>query len=419
MGKIKDFFNRLDEGSLIRWIPLLLVPTIYIFISVFLHGGEVSYINNFEYFISLMIPLAILFIIHDILLVRQLYNKGKKALYLAFLFISLAIFFTSAFIRLYDGTPPHHHPSFMHPHPTEEQRIHSDRPNDDGKHHTIDDMKRPHKGHNQPPHDGNKHHEKPDRKHKDKRHVPGPDPLALDMVLALLLVISDFVVNLYIVSSREKKRFEALEHERLNNELQYLKAQLNPHFFMNTLNNIHGMVDIDQQKAQEMIMELSKLMRYVLYEGERNLTTLSTEVEFIQNYVALMRKRYSQKKVDINVKMPDSDLYGVKLPPLLFMVLIENAFKHGISYRSHSEITIQLEILLGSRLRLTCTNTISENSLNTGSDYGGIGLKNLRKRLNLLFGSKYKLDISEQEKTYNAILTIPYEYDDNDKVSGD
>ena len=151
MGKIKDFFNRLDEGSLIRWIPLLLVPTIYFFISVFLHGGEVSDIDNFEYFISLMIPLAILFIIHDILLVRQLYNKGKKALYLAFLFISLAIFCISAFIRLYDGTPPHHHPSFMHPHPTEEQRIHSDRPNDDGQHHTIDDMKRPHKGHNQPP----------------------------------------------------------------------------------------------------------------------------------------------------------------------------------------------------------------------------------------------------------------------------
>lgn len=419
MGKIKDFFSRLDEGSLIRWIPLLLIPTIYFFISFFLHSGKVSYVNDFEYFLGLLIHLTILFAVHDLLLVRQFYNKGKKILYSISLVIILSIFCTVSFARLYDGTPPHHEPSHMHPHPKDEKKDANDgnfgapqkgRPPKDNK------TRPPHDDKGKPPH-GDKHRGKPGDKHK--KHVPGPNPLALDMVLALLLVVSDFVVNLYVVSSREKKRFEALEHERLNNELQYLKAQLNPHFFMNTLNNIHGMVDIDQQKAQEMIMELSKLMRYVLYEGERNLTTLSTEVEFIQNYVALMRKRYSQKKVDIIVNMPDSDLYGVKLPPLLFMVLIENAFKHGISYRSHSEITIQLEVLLGSRLRLTCINTRREKSQNTGSDYGGIGLKNLRKRLDLLFGTKYKLDISEQEKTYNAILTIPYEYDDNDKVSGD
>ena len=188
---------------------------------------------------------------------------------------------------------------------------------------------------------------------------------------------------------------------------------------MNTLNNIHGMVEINPTNAQEMIMELSKLMRYVLYEGERNFTTLSTEVEFIENYASLMRKRYSTKKVDITLRLPHDELYGIKLPPLLFMVIIENAFKHGISYRSHSDISIELDVLPKNRLKLTCTNSKWEKKQDSANNYGGIGLKNLKKRLSLLYGSQFSLEKEENDIMYKAILTIPYENDENHKVSGD
>ena len=188
---------------------------------------------------------------------------------------------------------------------------------------------------------------------------------------------------------------------------------------MNTLNNIHGMVEINPKTAQEMVIELSKLMRYVLYEGERRYTTLKTEVEFIENYVALMRKRYSSRKVDVRLKMPDTDLYGIKLPPLLFMVMIENAFKHGISYKRHTDILITVEVLTDRQIHFMCKNSKRECPESDEKKYSGLGLKNLRKRLDLLYGENYSLNIEDEDDTYTVNLIIPYEYDDNDKVSGD
>ena len=118
-----------------------------------------------------------------------------------------------------------------------------------------------------------------------------------------------------------------LEKENLNQQLEYLKYQINPHFFMNTLNNIHALVDIDPEKAKTTIVELSKMMRYLLYEGNNSLIPLHREVEFLRNYITLMKLRYTDKvkiDTDIPVSLPDR-----RLPPLLLITFVENAFKHG------------------------------------------------------------------------------------------
>lgn len=126
---------------------------------------------------------------------------------------------------------------------------------------------------------------------------------------------------------------------------------------MNMLNNIHGMVEMDPARAQVMIMELSKLMRYVLYEGANPRTLLSRETDFIASYVELMRKRYSSWKVRISLEQPERNREHVFLPPLLFISVIENAFKHGISYQSPSFVEIRL-CMEKDTLRLDCVNSV-------------------------------------------------------------
>ena len=137
--------------------------------------------------------------------------------------------------------------------------------------------------------------------------VPGGmlNPMLLDLVIATLMLGFDLAIALFSRYQEEQEKARRLEAAHLRHELEHLKAQVNPHFFMNMLNNIHGMVEMDPAKAQVMIMELSKLMRYVLYEGARQRTSLYKEMDFISCYVELMRKRYSSRKVRISLELPE------------------------------------------------------------------------------------------------------------------
>ncbi|MGM9759726.1 MAG: sensor histidine kinase [Parabacteroides sp.] len=246
----------------------------------------------------------------------------------------------------------------------------------------------------------------PERFHGPKKPRHGlPNPVVLDGMIALLLMGSDLALGLLIQSAKEKRRLEVLEHERLQQELDGLKAQINPHFLMNVLNNIHGMVEIEPQKAQTMIVELSALMRYVLYEGACQYIDVLKEMHFISNYIALMSKRYSSRRVQIDLQLPETVPPGRTVPPLLFLVLIENAFKHGISYRKLS--TLQFTVTLSEeRIVLTCINNRINRS-EVPAKEGGIGLVNLRKRLQLLFDDNYRFDIEETEVYYKSTLEIP------------
>lgn len=219
----------------------------------------------------------------------------------------------------------------------------------------------------------------------------------------LLLMGMNLGVKLYFRSQEATKAITQIEKHALERQLQYLKYQVNPHFFMNTLNNIHALVDIDPERAKTSIVELSKLMRYVLYEGNNKLTSLSREVQFLRNYVQLMSMRYTGNVsicLDVPEVLPDS-----MLPPLLLVIFVENAFKHGISYRTKSFVEISLQPH-GDRLLFSCRNSRPEIKHDENMK-GGVGLSNVRRRLDLLFPDDYTLDIKETDDTYTVKLEIP------------
>lgn len=219
----------------------------------------------------------------------------------------------------------------------------------------------------------------------------------------LLLMGMNLGVKLYFMSQRDRERQKIINQRNLEQQMEYLKYQVNPHFFMNTLNNIHALVDIDPERAKTTIVELSKMMRHILYEGSKKLIPLTREVEFLNLYVQLMRLRYT-RKVHINVDVPPQ-LPELKLPPLMLIIFVENAFKHGISYREESFIDIKLRVE-NKRLLFSCCNS-KPTQVQRTNEKGGMGLQNVRQRLELLYDDDYTLDISDGEKTYEVKLDIP------------
>ena len=223
----------------------------------------------------------------------------------------------------------------------------------------------------------------------------------INLTIAILLIGFNLTIKLFIKSLRDEEVMKDLEHQKLESELQYLKYQLNPHFFMNTLNNIHALIDIDSRKAKTSIIELSKLMRYVLYESNKDYIELPKEIIFLQNYIELMRLRFTESlniQTDFPLIVPE-----VKIPPLLLISLLENAFKHGVSYREASFIHICLKIDDGS-LIFKCSNSKHRTKKD---EHHGVELENVKKRLQLLFGNNYTYTINENENEYNVSLNIP------------
>lgn len=221
------------------------------------------------------------------------------------------------------------------------------------------------------------------------------------MLIVLLMFSFNIAVKLFFKSMRDQEAMKELERNNLQTELDYLKYQINPHFFMNTLNNIHALVDIDTEKAKQTIVELSRLMRYVLYESNNRLILLSKEVQFLNHYIELMRIRYTDK-VRIDVSFP-TDTGEIQVPPLLFVSFVENAFKHGVSYQSPSFVSVSLQIE-GDEIIFCCANS---NYNMTEDQHHGIGLDNIRKRLRLLFGNRYELSIDEKPDCFNVQLSVP------------
>ena len=223
----------------------------------------------------------------------------------------------------------------------------------------------------------------------------------ISVIILILMFGMNLGIKLFFKQEEDEKKLQQLRAENLNQQLTYLKYQINPHFFMNTLNNIHALVDIDPEKAKESIIELSKLMRYVLYDGNMRMSSLQKENDFIANYIELMRLRYSDK-VDIRVDT-DSSFPDAMIASLITVTYVENAFKHGISYNLNSFIHITAHVSDG-RFLFTCRNSKHKEST---EEHGGVGLENTRKRLNLIYGEDYTLNIEDTEDAYNVELDIP------------
>lgn len=219
----------------------------------------------------------------------------------------------------------------------------------------------------------------------------------------LLLMGMNLGVKLYFKSQEDSKLLSQIDKHNLERQLEYLKYQVNPHFFMNTLNNIHALVDIDPERAKTTIVELSKMMRYILYEGSNRMIPLPREVQFLSNYVQLMRLRYTDK-VSIRMSAP-SNLPDMMIPPLLLIMFVENAFKHGISYRKESFVYITVDVT-DNHLKFVCRNSKQHLTVKEKKG-GGMGLVNVRRRLDLLFQDTYTLKIEDRENEYDVSLDLP------------
>ncbi len=225
----------------------------------------------------------------------------------------------------------------------------------------------------------------------------------ISTIMLILMLGMNVGVKLYFKQRDDQRRLERLEKENLEQQLEYLRYQINPHFLMNTLNNIHALVDIDAEQAKATIVELSKIMRFALYEGSKQQVPLSRDIAFLQSYISLMRLRYSSK-VAITVDIP-ADLPETDIPPMLFITFVENAFKHGVSYRQESFIDIRLTIE-GRHLLFVCRNSkVAKENLPPKQE-GGVGLQNVKKRLQLIYGDNHQLDIADEEGVYTVKLQL-------------
>lgn len=203
----------------------------------------------------------------------------------------------------------------------------------------------------------------------------------------------------------EKARAEA-ELRRSEAELSNLKNQINPHFLLNTLNNIYALTAFDSEKAQNAIIELSRMLRYMLYENQTDRVCLNREIAFLQSYVELMKLRIDSKvEVLTTFDVPAAD--DLRVAPLIFISLVENAFKHGISPTEKSFIHLRLEADR-NLLRFTCTNSNFPKNKQTDKAPGGIGLKQVSQRLNLSYPGHYtwKAGLSADGKTYHSEIII-------------
>lgn len=224
----------------------------------------------------------------------------------------------------------------------------------------------------------------------------------------IILLISGFIklANSLIISEKQKK---ALENERLNAELNFLKLQINPHFLFNTLNSIYSQAHLKSEQTEYSILKFSQIMRYVLYDSTTEKIPLTKDLEYIRNYIDLQKLRISKNiTIQYEVAGVTNDLL---IAPLLLITFIENAFKHGISYSSPSAIDIKIGVI-GTDLRLTVGNTIIRRPTSTGGTTGGgVGLVNARRRLDVLYPGRYLLDINDNNSIYVVNLKINLDHE--------
>ena len=233
----------------------------------------------------------------------------------------------------------------------------------------------------------------------------GP-PFQLFIYVQMLSYAAPLLFSIAIKTTKRWVKTEAEKKEadnfKLQTELQHLRYQLQPHFFFNSLNNIYSLVDISPDKAKSTIHSLSKLMRYLLYETSTEFIPLSKEIEFMRKYIELMKLRLTDKTT-VESSFPLSEPQ-IKIAPLLFISLIENAFKHGVSANKESVISIDMITQDNSVIfQIENYNFPKEHTDKSGS---GIGLPNLEKRLQLLYPNKHQFTQETKDGIYSVYLKI-------------
>lgn len=238
----------------------------------------------------------------------------------------------------------------------------------------------------------------------------------------LLFTLTDILPAIALASSAKllkgriatQKKLQALEREKQATELHFLKAQTNPHFLFNTLNNIYGIARKGDPPTAEAILKLAGIMRYILKECKQERISLEKELSLIQDYIALEKMRYDER-LQLSFKQK-GDIATIMIPPLILLPFVENAFKHGVSEtRFEAQILIVLEVDAG-KLLFKIENTY-DPEVETSEE--GIGLQNIKRQLELQFEDHYQLEIDQKEDVFSVQLLIQlaaYEYESKTKL---
>jgi two-component system sensor histidine kinase AlgZ len=225
------------------------------------------------------------------------------------------------------------------------------------------------------------------------------DSDALIIVAFVYFPVLFFLITRWIF--KQTKSILSLKNEKAKTELMHLKSQVNPHFFFNMLNNLYGWVDKDPVKAKKLIISLSEMMRYSIYEGEKDSVSLEDEVVYMQQYIDLHRMRY-HKEIDVQFEI-DTTEKPVHVMPLLFIILLENAFKHGVeNLRENAFVHLKM-VANDKQVIFEITNNFDPKEIPATP---GIGIQNLKRRLELVYPKKHSLVLDSDNGIYKAKLTL-------------
>lgn len=218
----------------------------------------------------------------------------------------------------------------------------------------------------------------------------------------LMLIAITTVLYLLKAHGQKERRLKELENKNLKSELNLLKSQVNPHFLFNALNSVYVLIKENQEKARETLARISDMLSHQLYDGSKEKVVLEKEVQHIKNYVELEKIRQGERvKVNLNLKGRSNHK---KIVPMLLIPFVENAFKHGLkSGLKHYEIDIEIE-LESDLLHFHCRNQYRKNGEISG--HGGLGLENVKRRLELLYPGKHQLNISDHNGSFDVGLEI-------------
>jgi two-component system LytT family sensor kinase len=222
-----------------------------------------------------------------------------------------------------------------------------------------------------------------------------------DCVLASCTALS---ARLYFRQQQLQQREAQLRAEKLDAELQALKSQIHPHFLFNTINNLYALARRKSDKTAPVALKLASLLRYILYESVKPAVRLEQEVQNLRDYVELEKLRFDEARLTVKMAV-EMDNPLQQITPLLLLPLVENAFKHGVSeQREEARIDIRIE-LKNSTLEVNIRNT---KSADPQENPQGIGLKNVRRQLELLYPGRHRLDITTEENTFSVDLRIDF-----------
>ncbi|KQT35761.1 histidine kinase [Chryseobacterium sp. Leaf405] len=227
------------------------------------------------------------------------------------------------------------------------------------------------------------------------------------IMMCVSIILTTTTVKLLQKWTKDNKRITELSSLTLNMELNELRNQINPHFLFNMLNNVKALIRTDPEAATTVIIKLSEFLRYQLYENGEEKTLLTSEIEFLSNFINLEKIRRENFSVEIHSETDKKILNSTFIPPNLFTTFVENAIKHSVNItgkESYIKINIKIEDKI---LRFTCVNSQDLQLSASDKKYSGLGLVNIKRRLELLYGKTYTLNMQSFDNEYIVILNIP------------